>query len=189
MAKTVCRLMVLGLVGGVVAGAAHLPSSAVAGPVTLGKDQGPPSARCDHLKDSQTAWLNCVGGPGETASMSERFYAGYWLAKSGAYEAALRYLHAADQNDPRVLTYIGFSLRKLGDVHRALPYYTKALALDPNFNVARAYLGEAHLSQGDLTAAQSELSEIATRCGVNCAEHIDLARHIKNFKSRPRSNG
>lgn len=160
----------------------------VAGPVTLAKDQGPVSARCNDRTD-QAAWLACIGGPDQTASAAERFYAGYWLAKSGAYKKALTYLKTADQSDPRVVTYIGFALRKLGKVEQALPYYAKALALDPNYNVARAYLGEAHLTRGDLGEAKRELSEIARRCGQHCAEHIDLAKHIAVFQKHNRHQG
>lgn len=160
-----------------------------AGPVTLAKDQGPTHARCDHLSDNQTAWLTCIGTPSQTASAAELFYAGYWLAKSGAYEKALSYLMAGDQTDPRVVTYIGFSLRKLGKISKALPYYAKALTLNPNYNVARAYLGEAHLTKGDVAGAERELGEIAQRCGVHCAEHIDLAGHIAAYKSAHRQNG
>src|SRR5262245_5756772 len=40
---------------------------------------------------------------------------GYWQAKNGQFDAALATLQsAADQNDPRVQTMIGFTLRKQG---------------------------------------------------------------------------
>ncbi len=168
---------------------AAVTTGAIAGPLTVAKDQGPTHARCDHSVDNQAALLGCIGKPSETASAAELFYAGYWLAKSGAYEKALSYLMAADKTDPRVVTYIGFSLRKLGNVSEALPYYAKALKLNPNYNVARAYLGEAHLSKGDVGAAKRELSEIANRCGVHCAEHVDLAGHIEAYNTAQRKNG
>ena len=160
-----------------------------AGPVTLAKDQGPTHARCDHAVSDQADFLSCVGKPSQTASAAELFYAGYWLAKSGSYEKALSYLKVADQTDPRVITYIGFSLRKLGKVSEALPYYAKALKLNPNYNVARAYLGEAHLTTGDVVGAERQLSEIAQRCGIHCAEHIDLAGHIAAYKTAIQNRG
>lgn len=163
-----------------------ITTSSSAGPVTLSKDQGPASVRCDR---GDVNWRACVEATAPDASPQELFYAGYWLAKSGSYQRALSYLRAADQNDPRVATYVGYALRKLGHVDKALPYYTKALTLDPNFNVARAYLGEAHLTQGRLDAAEHELSEIARRCGVHCVEHIDLAGHIASYKAATRSAG
>jgi len=61
-------------------------------------------------------------------------------------------------------------------------FYREALALDPDFVVARAYLGEAHLQLGALDSARSELSEIARRCGANCAAYGELARNIARFE-------
>ncbi len=96
---------------------------------------------------------------------NELFYAGYWLAKSGKYEEALAYLALANASDERVQTYIGYATRKLGKVDAALPHYAKALEINPNYTVARAYLGEAYLSRGDAARAKVELQEIASRCG------------------------
>ncbi len=100
---------------------------------------------------------------------NELFYAGYWLAKSGQYEQALGYLTKAQQKDERILTYMGYATRKLGDVEAALPLYMKALSLNPNYSVARAYMGEAFLTKGQPDKAKAELAEIAQRCGTTCA--------------------
>ncbi|HRD76585.1 MAG TPA: tetratricopeptide repeat protein [Hyphomicrobiaceae bacterium] len=108
-------------------------------------------------------------------SDDQLYAAGYWLARSGDYTGALMYLERAENpNDPRFLTYIGFSLRKLGEHDRAMAYYGRALAIDPNFTVARAYLGEAYLTKGDVVAARRELAEVASRCGTHCPEHAEL---------------
>ena len=111
----------------------------------------------------------------------EAFYAGYWLAKSGRYDEALRYLSMASPQDPRVLTYIGYATRKLGRVDDALGYYDRALALNPNYAVARAYLGDAYLTQGAPLKARGQLAEIANRCGTSCAEYAELAAHIADY--------
>ena len=97
----------------------------------------------------QPAWRDCVGRAAGAASDAELFYAGYWLAKSGDYAAALEYLRRAQAPDARILTYIGFATRKLGDTDSALGYYARALAKNPDYNVARAYLGEAFLTKGE----------------------------------------
>jgi tetratricopeptide (TPR) repeat protein len=116
-------------------------------------------------------------------SDDELFYAGYWLAKSGRYAEALTFLNLSRTRDARVLTYIGFATRKQGDVGKALPLYTEALAKDPNFVVARAYLGEAYLTRNEPARAKAELAEIAARCGTTCPAYVDLAHHIAAYVS------
>lgn len=156
-------------------------STAFAGPVTLSKDQGPVSGCDAHAKDS-VAWSTCIAQAKAGTSSADLFYAGYWLARTGKYQEALGYLALADHKDPRVVTYIGFATRKLGDVDGALPFYRQALDLNPNFSVARAYMGEAFLQKNEPAKAKAELAEIATRCGTGCAEYLDLASHIEAFE-------
>jgi tetratricopeptide (TPR) repeat protein len=146
------------------------------------KDKGPLSARCDQFARASEAWNGCVGSISAKMPVIEAFYAGYWLAKSGKYAEALQYLHQADSRDERVLTYIGFATRKLGDVDAALPYYGKALQRNPDYAVARAYLGDAYLTKGEPQKAKDELAEIGRRCGTSCAEYAELSAHISAFE-------
>jgi tetratricopeptide (TPR) repeat protein len=151
------------------------------------KDQGP-EGRCDSFNKASIAWTACVGAAKADMPDDELFYAGYWLARTGHYEQALGYLTLARIKTERVLTYIGFATRKLGDVEGALPLYNEALRLNPDYAVARAYLGEAHLTKGDVAEARNQLREIERRCGTACAEYADLAGHIKAFEAA-RKNG
>jgi tetratricopeptide (TPR) repeat protein len=146
------------------------------------KDVGPAQAGCDASPKGSAAWQACVGAARAEMSDDELFYAGYWLAKSGRFSEALTYLNLARSKDARVLTYIGFATRKQGDVEKALPLYAAALAKDPNFVVARAYLGEAYLTKRDPARAKAELAEIASRCGTACPAYTDLARHIAVYE-------
>jgi tetratricopeptide (TPR) repeat protein len=121
----------------------------------------------------------------EDLSDNELYYAGYWLARAGRYEQALTYLtQAKNQNDPRFLTYIGFATRKLGDHDKAMTFYDRALSIDADFVIARAYLGEAYLDKGDLSKAEAQLSEIEKRCGAACLEHQELSVQIEAFKAK-----
>jgi tetratricopeptide (TPR) repeat protein len=151
--------------------------------VAFSKDVGPNSAACDNLAKGTAAWTSCVGRASAAMSDDELFYAGYWLAKSGHYEQAISYLKLAQKKDERVLTYIGYATRKLGDVQQALPIYRQALDLNPNYVVARAYLGEAFLSLGEPAKARDELAEIERRCGATCAAYADLKGHIADFET------
>jgi len=154
----------------------------------VSKDIGPISAAgCDAFEKGSGQWTACVGKA--TASMpdTELFYAGYWLAKNGQYREALTYLNLARKKDERVLTYIGFATRKLGDVEAALPLYGKALKINPNYAVARAYMGEAFLTKGEPQKARGQLAEIAARCGVTCPEYGDLSRNIDAYEAATKS--
>jgi tetratricopeptide (TPR) repeat protein len=114
----------------------------------------------------------------EDLSDQEIFYSGYWLARTGQYADALEILNKAAVKDARTLTYIGFATRKLGDDRAAMGYYERALAMDPNYTVARAYMGEAFITRGNVAAARDQLSEIAKRCGTTCVEYSELATEL-----------
>jgi tetratricopeptide (TPR) repeat protein len=104
------------------------------------------------------------------------------LAEEGQYRAALEMLaRIKKQEQPRVLNMIGYSTRKLGDLDKGLDYYHKALALDPNYLLAREYLGEGYLQKGDLAEAKAQLMEIAERCGNHCEEYDKLEKEIVIF--------
>lgn len=161
-----------------------LAAAPMAAEERVSKDTGPASAACDALAKGTASWTACVGAASARMTSDELFYAGYWLAKSGQYDKALRYLKLADARDERVLTYIGFATRKLGRVADALPLYRKALEVNPDYVVARAYLGEAFLTRGEPDKARAELEEIAKRCGTGCPAYVDLEGHIADHEAR-----
>lgn len=83
-----------------------------------------------------------------------------------------------NQNDPKVLNYMGYSNRKAGRLETGIAFYEKALAIDPNFVLAREYLGEGYVVAGRKDLAMLQLDEIKVRCGTNCEEYKDLAKAI-----------
>jgi tetratricopeptide (TPR) repeat protein len=102
------------------------------------------------------------------------------LALSGEYDWAIGVLElVSNKNDPRVLTYIGYSHRKAGRFDQAFNYYHKALEIDPNSVLTREYLGEGYVAAGKIDLAKAELNEIANRCGTTCEEYQELAEHIE----------
>jgi tetratricopeptide (TPR) repeat protein len=101
------------------------------------------------------------------------------LAKEGRYEEALVVLAAiVNQNDPKVLNYTGYSHRKAGRLETGVAFYQKALAINPDFILAREYLGEGYVAAGRIDLAMVQLDEIKNRCGVNCAEYELLQKAI-----------
>ncbi len=90
------------------------------------------------------------------------------FAYAGQYENALRTLRAAyDQEDPRILNYMGYNTRKLGDMALGMTYYKRALQKDENYILARSYMGQALIEQGDIEGARVQLVEIRDRGGEN----------------------
>ncbi|MBC8096938.1 MAG: hypothetical protein H7Y43_14115 [Akkermansiaceae bacterium] len=104
---------------------------------------------------------------------------GRLLAKAGQYDWALQVLAVIqNQNDPRVLNYTGYSNRKAGRLEIGITYYRKALAIDPDFVLAREYLGEGYVAAGRIDLAQLELNEIRNRAGAGSEEYQDLSKAI-----------
>jgi tetratricopeptide (TPR) repeat protein len=127
----------------------------------------------------------CVEKTSEILTDDDFFLQARAYIKHGKYIIALDLLRRIEnQNQPRVLNYFGYSTRKLGDVDGGIAYYKKALALDPNYNEAREYLGEGYLQKGDLASAKQQLAEIEKRCGTGCEAYEDLAEEITKFEAK-----
>lgn len=147
-----------------------------------GNDGGGSSPSTHNCKKSEV-WdkvkKKCVKKQSGILPDEDLYQQGRALAKEGHYEWALEVLALIqNQEDPRVLNYTGYSHRKAGRLEIGISYYRKALAIDPNFNLAREYLGEGYVSAGRIDLAQAELSEIGARCGTTCEEYRDLAKAI-----------
>ncbi len=107
--------------------------------------------------------------------------AGRMLAKSGRYEEAIEVLTLVkDKEQPRVLNYLGYANRKAGRIETGLAYYRKALAIDPDFVLARSYMGEALVNIGDQQGALVQLAEIRKRTGPTGEAYTLLAKAIRD---------
>ena len=144
----------------------------------------PAQDKCAKFKKGSAEWKKCAGQVKDDLGDQDLYYAGYWLAKTGQYTEALGFLTKARVQDERVLTYIGFATRKLGDFDAAMGFYAKALAINPDYTVARAYLGEAYLGKGDIGQAKAQLGEIARRCGTTCPDHVELEGEIRKAEAK-----
>lgn len=110
------------------------------------------------------------------------------LIESEHYRDALDLLWAIEKREvPKVLNYIGYSTRKLGNVDEGIRYYKRALTLDPNYSPAREYLGEGYLQKGDLAKAKQELAELEARCGRDCHAYEELAKEIAKFETEAKT--
>lgn len=151
----------------------------------MGGEPAAPKVDCRKKKNKKKP--ECKKKRKSELTDDELYQAGYWLVRWGRYEDALaQFMQIREQDAPRVLNYLGFTTRKLGRVDQALEYYRRALALDPNYTLARAYMGEAFLGQGQLDAAKGQLQEIGRRCGEACVEFVQLASQIRDFETTGR---
>lgn len=112
----------------------------------------------------------------------------YQAARDLAYaeqpEAAIKLLKLAkNPRDPRILNYLGYAHRKLGQMDEAFAYYNAAVAEKPDYTLVREYLGEAHLQIGDLAGAKVQLAAIKRYCEPGpCLEYKDLAEEIAEYE-------
>lgn len=117
----------------------------------------------------------CVAVQSGILPDEDLYQQGRALAKQAQYDWAIQVLSTIqDQEDPRVLNYLGYSNRKAGRLDVGITYYSRALAIDPNFNLAREYLGEGYLAAGRVDLAMNQLAEIARSCGTGCEEYKEL---------------
>lgn len=169
-------------------GATHTPVQAIGG--GGGGGGGAPSCSTFQTKNACQAQSHCYWSPSKNKCRTKKnqlhgstdatkYVQAVSLIEEGAYADALGILWSIDKrDDPKVLNYIGYSTRKLGNVEKGIEYYLKALELDPDYVRAREYLGEGYLQIGDLDKAKEQLREIARRCGTDCLEFKKLTLAI-----------
>ncbi|MEO1749115.1 MAG: tetratricopeptide repeat protein, partial [Pseudomonadota bacterium] len=76
-----------------------------------------------------------------------------------------------NQKTPEVQNYLGYTMRKVGDLDKSLVYYQTALELDPDYTLARSYMGIALLQKGDNRGALEQMVEIENRVGTQTREY------------------
>jgi len=120
---------------------------------------------------------------GDPASGDRSYVQAVHLINEKRYGDALVALrHASDVFGPHpdVLTYTGYTYRKMGDYDRAEHYYKEALKIAPNHVGATEYYGELMVERGDLAGARKMLAKLDTVCTFGCVEQEDLRRWIEN---------
>jgi tetratricopeptide (TPR) repeat protein len=122
----------------------------------------------------------CVDPQKSGFNDKQLFDAAREFAYAGQYQNALKVLKIAkNQNDPGILTYYGFVNRKQGNMDVAMGYYKRALAIDPNFLLARSYMGQGLIRMGDIDGARSQLVEIRDRGGKDTYAYNALYDALK----------
>ncbi|MAY88905.1 MAG: hypothetical protein CML02_19550 [Pseudooceanicola sp.] len=101
------------------------------------------------------------------------------LAYAGRISDAQGVLAAMpNQQDDRVLTYWGFTHRKLGDTVQAQAFYDRALTQNPDNILARSYMGQGMVDAGDIDGAVTQWREITARGGKGTWAEASLRQAI-----------
>lgn len=103
------------------------------------------------------------------------------LAYAGRNEDAQGVLRLmADQDDDLVLTYWGFTSRKLGKADLARVYYSRAITRNPDNILARSYMGQGLVAEGRVDEAIAQWHEIKARGGVGTWAEASLREAIRS---------
>jgi tetratricopeptide (TPR) repeat protein len=147
------------------------------------------------LNAAVAAVEGAIGAPGGKQSSITSPSLLFASASSGdqAYVAAISYvnehnyakaLKALDRSvtafgpHPDILTYIGYTYRKMGRYGMAERYYREALALAPNHRGATEYYGELKMERGDIKGAKLMLAKLDGLCSFGCVDAEVLRQWI-----------
>ena len=148
-------------------------------------DETPPKTtnttkKCKDGKVYDAATKKCLKVESHNFTDDELYLAAREMAYAGQYSNALRVLDAAEnQNDPRILNYRGFTHRRLGDYARAMEYYEAALTIDPDYILARSYMGQGLVEEGRVADALTQLRAIRAHGGADTWAEASLRQAIQ----------
>ena len=84
--------------------------------------------------------------------------------------------YAKDKKNADILNYLGYTLRKTGDLEQAEIYYLKGLELDTKHLGINEYLGELYVQTGRIELAKERLEVLK---GCKCEEYEELKELIE----------
>ena len=87
--------------------------------------------------------------------------------------------YAKDKKNADILNYLGYTLRKTGDLKQAEIYYLKGLELDSKHLGINEYLGELYVQTNRIDLAKERLGILK---GCKCEEYEELRELIEEKK-------
>ena len=84
--------------------------------------------------------------------------------------------YAKDKKNADILNYLGYTLRKTGDLEQAEVYYLKGLEIDSGHLGINEYLGELYVQTGRIELAKERLQVLN---GCKCEEYDELKELIE----------
>lgn len=124
--------------------------------------------RCVNPRNSSLSPDALIGAVRELA------YAGRFLDAQGVLKAM------PDQRDDLVLTYWGFTHRKLGHPKLANTFYARAISQNPDNHLARSYMGQGLVESGQMAQALAQWKEIRKRGGTDTWAEVSLRTALES---------
>ena len=84
--------------------------------------------------------------------------------------------YAEDKKNPDILNYLGFTLRKTGNLEKAEKFYLKGLEYDTGHLGINEYLGELYVETGRIELAKERLQVLN---GCKCEEYDEFKELIE----------
>ena len=95
---------------------------------------------------------------------------------SKAYDKLLK-AYDKDKENPDILNYLGFTLRKAGNFEEAEKFYLAGLEIKPDHKGINEYLGELYIKTNRIELAKEKLEVLK---GCKCEEFEELRELIEN---------
>lgn len=145
-----------------------------------GNDQPPPkpAVNCEGAQVYDTRTKKCVDPQDSSLQRDQRYQMVRQLAYAGRYHDAQALMTTMSQDDAGRLTYMGFTHRKLGNIKLANFFYEQAIAQDPANILARSYMGQGLVQEGDLQGALAQLRAIRAHGGAGTWSEVSLYNAI-----------
>lgn len=166
-------------------GTAFAAGSGASGTTTGGTWTNPPATTkttkaCKGVKVWDEKSKKCVPPQKSSLDPDTLIEAVRELAYAGRLNDAQGVLHAMpNQNDDLVLTYWGFTSRKLGKADLARVFYLRAINQNPDNILARSYMGQGLIEDGKVDQAIEQWQEIQARGGTGSWAEVSLREAIR----------
>lgn len=138
-----------------------------------------PSITCEGAQVFDERTRRCVDPKESHLERDQIYQTARYMAYAGRYRDAQIVLDAMQADDPGRLTYMGFTHRKLGNLDLGNMFYEKAIAQDPGNILARSYMGQGLVDEGDLAGALVQLRAIQAHGGAGSWSEASLSKAIE----------
>lgn len=137
-----------------------------------------PASACKGAQVYDEKTKTCVNPEESNLQIDQLYETVRQLAYAGRYGDAQVVLAAMPENDDRRLTYMGFTQRKMGNVDTAMAFYTRAIVQNPGNILARSYMGQGLVEQGEIAQAIAQLHAIRDHGGTGTWAETSLRTAI-----------